>query len=218
MRSNRPEVRNPVLALPAAARLRALDAPMREALRAVLLDIREDARGRAETCWRRHKAPMAAYWKAVSVYAGHLARAVKWDIAPPAGALVQRDCIDLRAENARLQAEVERLRERLEIVHAFDMNGNRMPHPIGEIGSLDGIACRDESIKQLRAQLARADALLLAVAEAVKDAALREVRAFVWWTGSALRNAEKIEAGLRSIDPAAIVARVRENQRGNIVS
>ena len=76
-RSNRPDVRNPVLALPAFARLRELDEPSRAALRAILTDLRVDARARAEECWRRHKAPMAAYWKAVSVYAGHLARALR---------------------------------------------------------------------------------------------------------------------------------------------
>lgn len=77
MRSNRAEVRNPVLALPAAARLRALPAPAREALAAVLRDLSRDARERAEKSWRTHKAPMAAYWKAVAVYARHLAVALK---------------------------------------------------------------------------------------------------------------------------------------------
>lgn len=75
-RSSRPEVRNPVLALPAAARLVALPAPAREALAAVLRDLSRDARERAEKCWRTHKAPMAAYWKAVAVYARHLAVAL----------------------------------------------------------------------------------------------------------------------------------------------
>ena len=75
-RSARPQVRNPVLALPAAEQLRALDAPAKAALRAALLDLQADARARAEQCWRKHKAPMAAYWKATSVYAGHLARAL----------------------------------------------------------------------------------------------------------------------------------------------
>lgn len=75
-RSNRAEVRNPVLSLPAAARLRALDDPAKSALRDVLLDLQADARRRGEECWRRHKAPMAVYWKAVSVYAGHLARSL----------------------------------------------------------------------------------------------------------------------------------------------
>jgi hypothetical protein len=77
MRSNRAHVRNPMLALPAVEALCALDQQPREALRLVLLDIRADARLRAETCWRRHKAPMAAYWKALSTYAGHLARALR---------------------------------------------------------------------------------------------------------------------------------------------
>ncbi|GGN55568.1 hypothetical protein GCM10011349_32370 [Novosphingobium indicum] len=75
-RPTRAEVRNPVLSLPAAERLRTLDPDSRSALRAVLIDLQMDARQRAETSWRRHKAPMAAYWKAVSVYAGHLARAL----------------------------------------------------------------------------------------------------------------------------------------------
>jgi hypothetical protein len=73
-RDRLPEVRNPVLALPASARLLALDADSKAALRAVLIDLRDDARARAAECWKRHKAPMACYWKAVSVYANHLAR------------------------------------------------------------------------------------------------------------------------------------------------
>jgi hypothetical protein len=76
-RSNRAEVRNPVLALPGMCRLRTLPQPMREALAALLDDIATDARARAEQCWRRHKAPMAAYWKAVAVYARHIARAIR---------------------------------------------------------------------------------------------------------------------------------------------
>lgn len=76
-RSTRADVRNPVLALPAMAGLQALPAETRAALRALLLDLGSDSRARAETCWRKHKAPMAAYWKAVAVYAGHIARGVK---------------------------------------------------------------------------------------------------------------------------------------------
>jgi hypothetical protein len=73
-RSSRREVRNPVLALSSAQRLLAADVPVRQLLRSILLDIRDDARARAAECWRRHKAPMAVYWKAVSVYANHIAR------------------------------------------------------------------------------------------------------------------------------------------------
>lgn len=76
-RSNRREVRNPILALPSAQRLAELSPLNRAALRGVLLDIRADANARAAECWRRHKAPMAAYWKAVAVYAGHIAKVLK---------------------------------------------------------------------------------------------------------------------------------------------
>ncbi len=76
-RSNRAEVRNPVLGLPAAERLAELSPLNRAALRGLLLDIRQDASDRAAEAWRRHKAPMACYWKAVAVYAGHIARALR---------------------------------------------------------------------------------------------------------------------------------------------
>ncbi|MGK6324663.1 hypothetical protein ACMGDM_16490 [Sphingomonas sp. DT-51] len=42
-----------------------------------LRELRADAQVRADDCWRRHKAPMAAYWKVVSVYAGHVARVLR---------------------------------------------------------------------------------------------------------------------------------------------
>ena len=76
-RSSRPEVRNPVLALPAAQRLRELDAPSRAALRAVLEDLRRDAHARAEKSWRARKGLLGAYWRAVGVYSGHLSRALR---------------------------------------------------------------------------------------------------------------------------------------------
>lgn len=76
LRSNRAEVRNPVLALPSIRRLQSLDPEARAALRALLLDLRADARDRADKCWRTRKPPLAAYWAAVSVYAGHVARAL----------------------------------------------------------------------------------------------------------------------------------------------
>lgn len=82
-RSNRREVRNPLLALPGVLKLQRLPPPVREALRDVLREIALDARQRAQQCWKTHKAPMAAYWKAVSVYAGHLARVL--NAREPAG-------------------------------------------------------------------------------------------------------------------------------------
>jgi hypothetical protein len=76
-RSTRREVRNPVLGLPAFRQILALPRPTRETIAALLLDLKRDAAERAAKAWRTHKAPMAVYWKAVSVYAGHLARALR---------------------------------------------------------------------------------------------------------------------------------------------
>jgi hypothetical protein len=76
-RSLRPDVRNPVLQLPAVARLDALDERSRAALRCVPMDLRTDAQAKAAKCWRAHKAMMAAYWQIVAVYAGHIARALR---------------------------------------------------------------------------------------------------------------------------------------------
>lgn len=78
-RSARRETRNPILALPGWKRFDEFLShhPMvRRAFVALLRDIAADARVRAEQCWKSHKAPMAAYWKAVSVYSGHVARAL----------------------------------------------------------------------------------------------------------------------------------------------
>ena len=76
-RSSRAEVRNPLLALPSATRLRQLSPSARSELSGLLYELRADAQARADDCWRRHKAPMAAYWKAVAVYAGHVARVLR---------------------------------------------------------------------------------------------------------------------------------------------
>lgn len=77
VRSLRREVRNPILALPAIRRLQMMPADTREALTALLGELSQDAAMKADHAWRRHKAPMAAYWKAVAVYARHTARALR---------------------------------------------------------------------------------------------------------------------------------------------
>lgn len=69
--------RNPVLGLPSVGKLRKLPEPQRACLAVLLLDLRADAHARAEKAWRKRKAPMAAYWRAVAVYAGHIARALR---------------------------------------------------------------------------------------------------------------------------------------------
>lgn len=77
-RSNSLAVRNPVLGLPGVRQLiDGMTPDARSALATLLAAIHKDAAQRATESWQRHKAPMACYWKAVSVYAGHLSRAVR---------------------------------------------------------------------------------------------------------------------------------------------
>lgn len=76
-RATRREVRNPVLALPAAKRLLAASPEVRGIVADIMGDLALDARARGEKCWRTHKAPMAVYWKAISVIAGHIRRVAK---------------------------------------------------------------------------------------------------------------------------------------------
>lgn len=66
-----------MLALPGFAAVRALSPEVRQALAALLLALASDASSRAQESWRKHKGPMAVYWKAVAVYAKHIARAVR---------------------------------------------------------------------------------------------------------------------------------------------
>lgn len=81
MRGFGPEQRridaNPVLALPALREIAALPSEHRAAIAALLVDLGRDAKRRAEQSWRQNKGPMAAYWKAVGVYARHIARAIR---------------------------------------------------------------------------------------------------------------------------------------------
>ena len=81
-------------------RFAALPLPARIALKDALLDLRADALKRAELQWRRHKAPMAYYWKVVGVYAGHLARSIP--VIDPA--------MRLAAQEARKQARFNETR------------------------------------------------------------------------------------------------------------
>lgn len=67
---------NPLLRLPAGKALRQLPRADRERIEAVMRELRDQANLEAETAWRRRKAPMAAYWRAVSTYARHIAHAL----------------------------------------------------------------------------------------------------------------------------------------------
>lgn len=55
----------------------ALPNDSKAALKSALSELRKDALKRSNHCWKKHKAPMALYWKVVGVYAGHLSRSIK---------------------------------------------------------------------------------------------------------------------------------------------
>jgi hypothetical protein len=73
-RSSAPDVRNPLLKLASVAGIVDLPDADRRALRLVLDDIRRQARFVADKLWARGRRRAAGYWRASSVYAGHIAR------------------------------------------------------------------------------------------------------------------------------------------------
>jgi hypothetical protein len=77
VRSNRAEVRNPVLALPGARAIMCQPPEVREALAVLFYSVADDARQRSNVCWKQNKPPMAAYWRVSSVLARHIARALR---------------------------------------------------------------------------------------------------------------------------------------------
>lgn len=68
---------NPLLDLPAGRALRALPDEQREALIALLRQLRAQADAEAEKAWKRRKGPMASYWRAVATYARHTSHALR---------------------------------------------------------------------------------------------------------------------------------------------
>lgn len=64
---------NPLMRLPSAKKLMALPSEQRAPMEALLRELRADADREAENAWKRRKGPMAAYWRAVSTYARHIA-------------------------------------------------------------------------------------------------------------------------------------------------
>lgn len=67
---------NPLLRLPAARKLLALPEDQRRAVAEVFRELRDQSNAEAELAWKRRKGPMAAYWRAVSTYARHVAHAL----------------------------------------------------------------------------------------------------------------------------------------------
>lgn len=76
-RSQRREVRNPVLGLPAARLLQAQSPEIRAVLRQLFLELSADCRARAQASWLKNKGPMAAYWKACGAYCTHISRVLR---------------------------------------------------------------------------------------------------------------------------------------------
>lgn len=67
---------NPLLRLPAGIALQDLPAEDRRRIELVMRDLRDQANTEADKAWKRKKGPMAAYWRAVSTYARHIAHAL----------------------------------------------------------------------------------------------------------------------------------------------
>lgn len=73
-RSLRTDIRNPLFQLSCAKKFKLLDENSQKLLRILLSELAADAKLKAQKAWDSHKGPMAAYWKAVSVYAAHARR------------------------------------------------------------------------------------------------------------------------------------------------
>ena len=79
-RSQQPDVRNPILGLPAALKLGALlqDQPqLSQVFQQLLRELSAQADLKAEQSWISHKPPMAAYWKSAAVYTRHIVKAIR---------------------------------------------------------------------------------------------------------------------------------------------
>jgi len=72
-RSARREVRNPILALPAAQALLALPAEQRAVIYWLLRDLKAQCREQEAIAYAKRKGPMTAYWMAAGTYSGHIA-------------------------------------------------------------------------------------------------------------------------------------------------
>lgn len=76
-RSSQPGVRNPLLLIPEVQALALMSPEARSGLEKALLGLSRDFRNRGNEAWRKHKAPIAAYWKSNAVHARHLALAIR---------------------------------------------------------------------------------------------------------------------------------------------
>jgi hypothetical protein len=93
-RSARADVRNPVLRLPEAAALADWCRAHPEGadhLWRLVRAISAQAHAEADRSWRQRKPPLAAYWRAMGVYARHIAAALR------SRALTPQEEADVRA-------------------------------------------------------------------------------------------------------------------------
>jgi hypothetical protein len=80
LRSSRPEVRNPLLALPAARELAALLAEEPELARRVkrlALDLKAQCRANEAEAIRKRKGPMVSYWMSTGTWCRHLSALIR---------------------------------------------------------------------------------------------------------------------------------------------
>lgn len=84
-RSIRPDVRNPLVRLPAFKRLRdalhgrvpVMPQDILHLADQALKEMQQDMAANGEKAWRKSKPPMAAYWKSASVYTKHIRRVLR---------------------------------------------------------------------------------------------------------------------------------------------
>jgi uncharacterized membrane protein len=72
-RSSRPDVRNPILSLPAALELLALPRAQRLIMKRLLRELKAQCREQERRAYSQRKGPLTAYWMAAGTYAGHVA-------------------------------------------------------------------------------------------------------------------------------------------------
>ena len=68
---------NPLMCLPAMAKLRALPADVRALIADLCGEFKQQAEALAQLNWRRRKGPLSGYWLAAGVYAAHTGRGVR---------------------------------------------------------------------------------------------------------------------------------------------
>lgn len=78
-RLHKPEPKDADLQHKWRVRFRSLPPEARIALRLALFDLRRDAQARANYQWRKHNPAKALWWKVIAVYAGHIARVLRYD-------------------------------------------------------------------------------------------------------------------------------------------